>query len=207
MAERLPAWIKPDHLTAMGLLSALIISASYALTTLSYNWLWLANFGLVAHWWADSLDGTLARVRHIERDRYGFFVDHFSDTVAQFLICLGMGLSPLMDLRIALMLLTAYYAMSILVYLVQITRGVFKISFAGIGPTEVRLIVIIVNTVVWYFDNPLVSIGRWKPTLFSLIGIVAAVLLMGAYLVFGGIERHRLAQADPPRTPDVSSNR
>jgi archaetidylinositol phosphate synthase len=33
----------------------------------------LANAGLILNWFGDSLDGSLARMRRIERPKYGFF--------------------------------------------------------------------------------------------------------------------------------------
>ena len=198
MARRLPAWVVPDHLTYIGQFAALLIGFSYWLTHYSLNWLWLTNFAFVLHWWGDSLDGTLARVRHIERERYGFFVDHFSDAIAVFLICLGMGLSPIMDLRVALFLIIGYYAMMMLVYLVSLARDVFKISFGGIGPTEVRLVTIIVNTIVWALGNPTVLTVNGTPfTLFSMIGAGVSVILALFYLVFGMVEQRKLARVDP----------
>jgi archaetidylinositol phosphate synthase len=202
MAVRLPAWVTPDHLTYLGQFAALLIGVSYWLTHFSLDWLWLCNFAFVLHWFGDSLDGTLARVRHIQRERYGFFVDHYSDTIAVFLICLGMGLSPIMDLRIALLLIIGYYAMMTLVYLVSLSRDVFKISFGGIGPTEIRLLTIIANTVIWAMGNPIVISIDGKPmTLFSMIGLVASVGLGLYYIVFGRIEQRKLARLDP--TPHV----
>jgi phosphatidylglycerophosphate synthase len=201
MAKRLPAWVVPDHLTGIAQLAALLIGCSYWLTTFDLKWLWLVNFGIIVHWWGDSLDGTLARVRHIERSRYGFFVDHHSDTLAVFFICFGMGLSPLMDMRIALLLVISYYAMMTLVNLVSMTRGVFKISFGGIGPTEIRLLIFLANIAILYLGNPQIVIGGRPFTLFSLIGLVAAAILGGYYLVFGEIERRKIAALDPPPKP------
>ena len=40
------------------------------------------------------MDGSLARYRKIERPRYGFFVDHTLDAVAQLIIFLGFAASP-----------------------------------------------------------------------------------------------------------------
>jgi archaetidylinositol phosphate synthase len=197
LAQRLPAWVLPDHLTGLGLFAALLIGLSYWLTRYSLDWLWLGNAALLLHWYADSLDGTLARVRHIERERYGFFVDHYSDTVAVFLMCLGMGLSPIMDLRIALLLIVAYYAMMMLVYLVSLARDVFKISFAGLGPTEVRLAMVLANIVVWALDNPSLNVIGHRLTLFSLCGLFVTALLSIFYLIFGERERRKLAQLDP----------
>jgi phosphatidylglycerophosphate synthase len=201
MAKRLPAWVIPDHLTYLAQLAALLIGFSYWRTTSSLNWLWIANAGFVIHWWGDSLDGTLARVRHIERSRYGFFVDHYSDTMAVFLICFGMGLSPLMDMRIALALIIGYYLLMILVNLVSMCRGVFKISFGGIGPTEIRLLIIIANTIVWALGNPHYTVGRHHLALYSIFGLIAAVGLGIYYLIFGEIERRKLSRLDPTPKP------
>ena len=206
MAERLPAWVVPDHLTYLGQFAALLIGVSYWLTHYSLDWLWLANAAFVIHWFGDSLDGTLARVRHIQRERYGFFVDHYSDTVAVFLICFGMGLSPIMDMRVALLLIIGYYALMMLVYLVSLARDVFKISFGGLGPTEVRLATIIVNIVVWALKNPPVLTVAGVPlTLFSVIGLAVFVILAVYYLIFGTIEQRKLARLDP--TPDNGSQK
>ena len=201
MANRLPAWVTPDHLTAVGQVAAVLIGLSYWLTRFDLSWLWLTNAAFVLHWWGDSLDGTLARVRHIERNRYGFFVDHYSDTLAVFVICLGMGLSPIMDMRIALLLIIAYYGMMTLVNLVSMCRGVFKISFGGIGPTEMRLVIIIANTVVLYLGNPLYTIAGHRLTLFSIIGFGVAVGIGIFFLIFGEVERRILATLDPTPTP------
>jgi len=203
IARHLPAWVTPDHLTAAGQLAAIVIGLSYWLTRFDLNWLWLTNAALVLHWCGDSLDGTLARVRHIERNRYGFFVDHYSDTLAVFVICLGMGLSPIMDMRIALLLVIAYYGMMTLVNLVSMCRGVFKISFGGIGPTEMRLLVIVANTIVLYLGNPLFRIAGHKLTLFSMMGFGAAVGIGIFFLIFGEVERRILAKLDP--TPRLAS--
>jgi len=203
MARRLPPWVMPDHLTVVAQAAAVFIALSYWLTQFDLNWLWAANIGFIIHWWGDSLDGTLARVRHIERNRYGFFVDHYSDTLAVFIICFGMGLSPILDMRIALLIIIAYYGMMTLVNLVSMCRGVFKISFGGIGPTEIRLIIIIANTTVLFQGNPSYAVFGQPLTLFSIMGFVLAVGIGIFFLVFGEIERRKLSALDP--TPQRSA--
>ncbi len=206
MAKRLPGWVVPDHLTGIAQIAAVLIGFSYWLTTYSLNWLWMANLGFVIHWWGDSLDGTLARVRHIERNRYGFFVDHYSDTIAVFVICFGMGISPIMDMRIALILIIGYYMLMILVNLVSMTRGVFKISFGGIGPTEIRLLIVIANTIIFFLHNPSYSFFGYPLTLFSIFGIIVAACLGVYYLIFGEIERRKLSKLDPAPKPGSTEN-
>ena len=81
------------------------------------GWLWGAAALLVVHWFGDSLDGTLARVRRAERPRYGYYLDHLADAVATALVGLGLGLSAHMHLTVALVLVIAYLALSINTYL------------------------------------------------------------------------------------------
>lgn len=207
IALALPSRISPDHLTSCGLLAAVLIGCSYWLTSISYDWLWLANAGFILHWVADSLDGTLARVRNIQRERYGFFVDHFADSVAVLLIGVGASLSPLIVPSIALLLIIAYFAMMILVYLVTLTRREFKISFAGLGPTEVRLVLILANITVWATGNPDVSVFGRHAKLFSIFGALLVVILFAAFFIFGELERKRLAVVDPlPTNQEIADS-
>jgi phosphatidylglycerophosphate synthase len=209
MARRLPDAVTPDTLTVIGLVAAVVIAASYVLTQYSLAWLWLASAGFVVHWWGDSLDGTLARVRDIRRERYGFYVDHQSDAVSTLIIFLGLGFSPLMDLSIALFLIVGYYLMMILVNLVTIARDVFKISFGGFGPTESRIAMIGANTLVFFLGNPTVAVAGYEGTLFNFIGIAGTAILFATYAVVGLKERATLAVLDPPppRRPPVEARR
>ena len=202
MARRLPAWVTPDLLTGLGILAALGIGTSYWLTRYDLGWLWAASALLVVHWWADSLDGTLARVRRIQRERYGFYVDHQSDAVSTLLMFAGLGLSPLMQLPIAMAMLIGYYLLAIMVSLVTIARDVFKISFARLGATEGRLLLIAANTLVWALGNPDVAVVGHRFTLFDVLGLLGAALMAGTYAVTSLIERAHLAKLDPPPAPD-----
>jgi phosphatidylglycerophosphate synthase len=101
MAARLPAAVVPDQLTALGVLGALLTAAGFVLSRWSLSWLWLACVGLVLNWLGDSLDGTLARLRRIERPRYGFFIDHTSDMFCQTITFVSLGVSPLAHFGVA----------------------------------------------------------------------------------------------------------
>ena len=200
MAARLPGWMTPDKLSLIGLAAALGIGASYILTAYTLDWLWAASALFVVHWWADSLDGTLARVRQIQRERYGFYVDHQSDAVSTLLIFGGLGLSPLMELSVGLAIIVGYYLMMIFVYLMTITRDVFKISFAGVGPTEVRIVVIAANTAVWFLNNRTFEVLGQSARLFDIFGTIAAAVLLVVYAISGLEERAALAVLDPTPT-------
>ena len=102
IARRLPRAVKPDHLTALGVLASIGIAAAYVLSNGDEVWLWAASALLVVHWLGDSLDGTVARVRKAERPRYGYYLDHLVDAFATAAIGIGLGLSPHMLLAVGL---------------------------------------------------------------------------------------------------------
>ena len=201
MAKRLPGWMTPDTLTAIALGGAGMMFAGYALAGESLAWLHLASLGFVVHWWGDSLDGTLARVRNIRRERYGFYVDHQCDVMSVLLLFAGLGVGPLMRVEIALAFALAVMVMFNHVNLVTISRDVFKISFAGVGPTEGRLAMIVANTALWATGNPAVTVGGWTGTAADAFGIGAVALLAVAYLVFAISEGRTVARLDPRPEP------
>jgi phosphatidylglycerophosphate synthase len=145
LARRLPARVMPDHMTALGVVAALGIGAAYWLTLRDPTWLWAASALLVVHWLGDSLDGTLARVRRIERPKYGYYLDHLVDAAATIVIGAGLGLSPYMTLVTGLAIVVAYLALSINTYLETQVFGVFSLGYGRFGPTEARLGLILLN--------------------------------------------------------------
>ncbi len=193
MAARMPAWVVPDTLTAIGLLASFLIFVSYALTFYNKAFLWLASFGFLLQWFGDSLDGTLARYRKIERPRYGFFVDHIIDTVSEVLIFLGLGLSPFLRFDLALLALVSYLLLSTYVYLVTYVNGIFQISYARLGPTEVRVLAVLANTLVFFSANPTVHLFKNGPaslqvslTYYDLVAIFF-MALVGAFFIINTI--------------------
>lgn len=145
IAAALPAWVTSDQLTTIGVLGALGTGVAYALSGTSSAWLWAASAFLVVNWFGDSLDGTLARVRRTERPRYGYYLDHLVDAFTTAVIGAGIGLSPFVELELALLLVVLYLALSINIYLESAVFGVFKLGYGRLGPTEARGILIVAN--------------------------------------------------------------
>jgi archaetidylinositol phosphate synthase len=183
VAARLPRWILPDDMTALGVFAALGVAVAYQLSNESLDWLWAASALLVLQWLGDSLDGTLARVRRIERPTYGYYLDHLVDAIATAAIGIGLGLSPLMLLSIGTLIVVAYLILSINVYLESYAFGRFSIGYGLIGPTEVRLILIALNTAVALGAGLDFVIAELELTVFDVIGLAIAgamiVLLLG----------------------------
>ena len=145
MAERTPSWVHPDHLTIFGFLAQLMTGLSYALARSSQIGLTGAIVFLVLNWFGDSMDGTLARVRQQLRPRYGFYVDHMLDSVGALAMMAGLAFSGYMNPAIAVGLLVMFLLLSIQSYLATYAVGEFRMSFWSLGPTELRLFLIIGN--------------------------------------------------------------
>jgi phosphatidylglycerophosphate synthase len=196
MAKKMPAWITPDTLTVIGFLATVLIFVSYILTNWNPGFLWLASFGFLLNWFGDSLDGTLARHRHIERPRYGFFIDHTVDALSEVLVFLGIGLSPYVKFDIACLALIGYLLFSILVYIMTYVKGVFRISYLKLGPTEMRVLAIIANAVVFFSGNFQINLPFGTFTLYDLIAIFVAVLLSCGFIIVMLWQANELSKED-----------
>src|SRR4051812_12581043 len=189
IAKRLPGRVKPDHLTALGVLASIGIAAAYVLSNGDSTWLWAASALLVVHWLGDSLDGTLARVRKSERPRYGYYLDHLVDAFATAAIGIGLGLSPYMLLAVGLAIVVAYLILSINTYLETHAFGVFSLGYGRFGPTEARVMLIAVNTVL--------ALGLIGNGLLDVLGIGLAAAMILTLIGRAGRNLRRLAELEP----------
>lgn len=200
LAAHMPAWVTPDILTLIGIGASVLIFVSYILTNASPNYLWLASLGFVLNWFGDSLDGTVARYRKIERPRYGFLIDHWVDALSAVLIFIGLGLSPYVNLVVACMLLISYLLVSIMVYLITYVTGVFTITNVLIGPTEIRLLAIIVNIVIFFLDEVPVNLPLVGVTsLYTLVAGTLALVMFLYFMVNTSIHARKLMLLDEKR--------
>ena len=179
MAERIPARIHSDHLTALGFVAQLLTGASYALARYDRLWLLAGIAFLALNWFGDSLDGAVARVRNQQRPRYGFYVDHMLDSFGSVALMGGLALSGYMSPAIAAGLLALFLLLSIQTYLATYTLGEFRMSFWSFGPTELRILLAAGNLAL--FRWPIVWHGRFR--LFDFGGAIG-IAGMTAMLLF-----------------------
>jgi len=179
LARRIPLFVTSDHLTAIGVVGAVIVLVGYALTTYSPAWLWLANAGFFINWFGDSLDGTLARFRNQQRPLYGFYIDHNLDCVCAFLMVLGAGMSAYMSLTVALLIIVPYFMLDVFVMINAHLKNEFQLTFAKLGPTELRLIIILVNACFFFIP----TLQTWSYT-FSLFGHNHTLLALDFAAIF-----------------------
>jgi len=198
LASRLPAWVTPDHLTSLGLLSCFLIGLCYALSG-QYKWLLLLTVPLwLLNWLGDSLDGTLARIRRIQRPFYGYYLDHMVDMLSAAAVCIGIGLSPYVSMGPAITLLLLYYLLSINVFLETLVLKKFQYGYGFIGPTEVRILLSGLAIFIYFRSEPTIHLLDFKIGIGD-IAAASAALFMIISLVYRIISNlDYLGKIDPP---------
>ena len=201
-AGRLPRRILPDDMTALGVLAAFGVCAAYQLSNQGRGWLWVASGLLMVQWIGDSLDGTLARVCGIQRPKYGYYLDHIVDAIATAAIGLGLGLSPFMLLSIGALIVVGYLILSINVYLESMAFGRFSLGYGLLGPTEIRLVLILINTAMALGLGLDFRFLELNLTVFDVIGlaVVAVMLALLTVRVFGNLRELAKEEPSAPRS-------
>lgn len=176
MAERLPGWVHADLLTLLAIAAMALAGAGFALARLDNRALLLVVLGLALNWFGDSLDGTLARVRRVERPRYGYYVDHALDMAGITMLMAGLAASGFMTPMVAMAVLVGYLLLAGEVFLSTSVDGVFRMSMAGVGPTELRIV--LAAGALALFNDPHPAGFR----LFDIGGVVAATAMSAAFV-------------------------
>jgi archaetidylinositol phosphate synthase len=182
IAERLPRAINSDHLSALGLVSMAGAGLSF--------WLAASNpvagaslvvLCLLLNWFGDSLDGTVARVRDQQRPRYGYYVDHVIDLAGTAMLFAGVAASGYMSPAIAVLVVAAYYLVSAETFLATHSRGIFKMAFLGVGPTELRIL--LAAGAIALINTPVVApFGMTPVRLWDLGGVIGSAGMIAAFV-------------------------
>jgi archaetidylinositol phosphate synthase len=203
-ARRLPPALNSDHLTLLGLLAMPVAAIFFA--RIPHSPWSAAGFvvALAANWFGDSLDGTLARVRGQQRPRYGYYVDHVIDLAGTAALFAGIAVSGLMQASIAIAVVAAYFLVAAESYLATHARGVFRISFAGFGPTELRLVLAAGAAVV--VNHSSVTFFGFHARLFDLGGLIAIAGMVTGFATAAIKNTKALYRAEPVPIARIAEN-
>jgi phosphatidylglycerophosphate synthase len=199
IAGRLPRRVTSDQLSLLGLGAMLAAGLAFWAASFDAAWLLVVIAALAVNWLGDSLDGTLARVRNQQRPHYGYYVDHVLDVAGAAFLFGGMALSSLMSTAVGLGLLAAYLMVSSESYLATHARGVFKLSFLRIGPTELRLL--LAGGALRLMVEPTVHLFGREWLLLDLGGVAAVVGLLAAFATAALRNTAALYREEPPPRP------
>jgi archaetidylinositol phosphate synthase len=205
LVRRLPPNVVPDHLTAFGVFGALLTATGFVLSGRSLTWLWLASLGLIINWLGDSLDGNLARLRHIERPRYGFFIDHTTDLFCQSLTFIAFGVSPLAHFGMACLGLITFLMAFVYTLIAAQTRATMRITYFYFGPTEVRALLLLGNLLTLVVG--VVDLRHWFPGIPGTVPVfihdafIALLVVVGVVVIalLAWRDARTLSEEDPPR--------
>ncbi|GAA4805568.1 hypothetical protein GCM10023231_38420 [Olivibacter ginsenosidimutans] len=143
LVTKVPQWMTPNMLTAIGVLGGIIVLVGFLAANYADRiFLLLGVLGLLVNWFGDSLDGRIAYYRNIPRKWYGFSLDIIMDWIntvimgVGFIVYLGNGYELLSYFFVALY----GWAMIIALLRYKITDK-YTIDAGVVGPTEIRVII------------------------------------------------------------------
>ena len=195
IARRLPAFINSDHLSGLALASMLGAGVAFAFIA-DARWAPALVVGLlVLNWFGDSLDGTLARVRDQQRPNYGYYVDHVIDLAGTAALLVGMAASGAMTPAIAFALLAAYFMIAAESFLGTHALGIFRMSFAGMGPTELRILLAI--GAIKVAIHPTVHVAGVDALLLDVGGAIAIAGMIFTFIISSVRNAVTLYRAEP----------
>jgi len=149
-----PQGIETYHLTLTTIVWSILVVVFSWLASYNRQWLWGASLMVVAQYITDLLDGAIGRGRNTGLIKWGFYMDHFLDYI--FLCAMLIGYSILMpnDLKVIMFFIMAVIgAFMVNSFLQFAATNQFRISYWGIGPTEVRIVFILINTLIIYVNR------------------------------------------------------
>jgi phosphatidylglycerophosphate synthase len=201
IARRLPPWVGSDGLTLLAFAAMPVAACGFAALPRSGWAPVIVTLALAVNWFGDSLDGTLARVRLQPRPRYGYYVDHVIDLAGTAMLVAGIAGSGWMHVGVAAALLAAYLLVAAETYLATHAGGVFRLAFAGVGPTELRLLV--AAGAFYVARHPWVDVAGRQVLLLDASGVIAAIGLLVVFAVSALRTARDLYRAEPlPRRGD-----
>ena len=102
-----------------------------------------------------------------------------------------------MLLSIGTLIVVAYLILSINVYLESYAFGRFSIGYGYVGPTEIRLILIVLNTVVALGAGLDFVVADLELTVFDVIGLAIAATMIVLLLGRAARNLRELAKKEP----------
>jgi phosphatidylglycerophosphate synthase len=173
--DRIPSWLQTYHLTLLTLLwTGLLVLSGWLAGRGNLQWLWLSSAMLALQWLTDAFDGAVGRRRNTGLKRWGFFMDHFLDYV--FMACVTGHYAFLVaepTRTLFLLLIPLYTAFEVNSWLEYGATGRFRITYNGLGPTEVRIFFVVLNTAIIVFGTRFLEVALpWFETLLLVLLVV-----------------------------------
>lgn len=183
LVPMVPKCIETYHLTLTTVLWSILIIVFSFLARYNIHWLWVASLMIVFQYLTDLLDGEIGRRRNTGLIKWGFYMDHFLDYIFLFSILIGYSfILPNQFNYILFFIMAMFGAFMVNSFLSFAATNEFKISYLGIGPTEIRLIFIVVNTLLTIFNKTYMAAALPYVLTFSAFGLFVVIFKTQKYL-------------------------
>lgn len=191
-----PDFMGTKTLTFLSLFSSAMILASYCLAGTRHAFLFAASFFILLQWVFDCLDGAIGRMRKEGYFRWGFYMDHLFDYFFMASIVFGYrALFPQLrdQLFLLFFLFSAIMVNFFLLYgTIRDREPDFVISFGKFSPIEFRLLIIALNTALYFYEP---GVRHAMVSYFGYANIAAlAALVMVVFSVQKKLSRYDIAE-------------
>ena len=154
LVPKVPRWLEGYHLTLTTILWSILIVVFSFLAKHNIHWLWLVSLMIFLQYITDLLDGAVGRARDTGLVKWGYYMDHFLDYIFLSSILIGYALLLPDVFKYRLFFVMAFFgAFMVNSFLSFAATNKFKIAYMGIGPTEIRIVFIIINTLLICFGR------------------------------------------------------
>lgn len=175
---RIPSWLETQHLTMLTLVWSLLILLFSFLAARNMRWLWMVSVMIALQWVTDHYDGKVGKHRNTGLLRWGYYMDHLLDYFFLCSVILGYAFILPERSRFQLLLMLALFAAyDFSTFLAFSATDELKISHLKFGPTEFRLVLIIINGL-------LISFGT-KHMIGGLKWVNAGAVVGLVFLIYG----------------------
>jgi phosphatidylglycerophosphate synthase len=171
-----PQWLETQHLTLLTLVWSALILVFSVLAAGNIKWLWGVSLMVTFQYVTDHFDGKVGKFRNTGLFKWGFYMDHLLDYVFLCAVVIGYAqILPPASRYHMLLLLAVYAGFMVNAFLTFAATEEFNISFLKLGPTEFRIALVIINTLLIAFGTRGMEDALPYVIGFSLLGLAAVV--------------------------------
>ena len=169
---RIPLWLQTHHLTMLTLVWSLLILLFSYLAAGNLNWLWAVSLMIFFQYLTDHYDGKVGKYRGTGLVRWGYYMDHLLDYFFLCSVIIGYAfILPERSRYQLLIMLAIFAAYDFSTFLAFAATDRLKISYLKFGPTEFRLALIVINTLLIFYGTKHMINGLKYVNAGALVGL------------------------------------
>ncbi|HEY6230397.1 MAG TPA: CDP-alcohol phosphatidyltransferase family protein [Pyrinomonadaceae bacterium] len=199
---RIPLWLETQHLTMLTLVWSLLILLFSFLAARNIRWLWLVSLMIAFQWATDHYDGKIGKHRNTGLVRWGYYMDHLLDYFFLCSVLIGYAFILPERSRFQLLLMLALFAAyDFSTFLAFAATDKLQISYLKFGPTEFRVALIVINTLLISFGTRYMISGLKWVNAGAVVGLVFLIYSTQKKiwaLDMKGRQPHKAVNAEPP---------